>query len=116
MKWVATVTVIGLLLMYFINAAFRISVLEVEMLIHSSIRYFTGFVIFGIFCFYGHSLKFKTAAYTVLALMLADDIYDYIRDVNSFRLEILLHSLYMIIWGSLTGYLFMRQFTNKTED
>lgn len=116
MKWVGLVTIIGLILLYFINAAFKVEFTDVEMLIHSSIRYFTGFIIFGIFCFYDHSLKFKTAVYTVLILMLLDDLYDYFRDVDSLRFEIIFHSIYMLAWGSLTGYLFMRQFNHKTEN
>lgn len=116
MKWVGVVTLIGLILLYFINAAFKIEFSDLEMLIHSTIRYFTGFIIFGIFCFYGHSLRFKNAVYLVLILLLADDAYDYFREVDSLRLEIILHSIYMLLWGSLTGYLFIRHFNHKEQD
>jgi hypothetical protein len=59
--------------------------------------------------FYAHKIKLKFAVCLVLALAFADDVWDYTRNINSFNFEVLLHSLYMMAWGSLTGYVLMKQ-------
>lgn len=99
---------IGLLLLYFVDAALKINVFTTEMLIHSGLRFFTGFVILGIAVLYGHLLKFKTAIFLVLALVLADDTMDYFRNINSFSFEVMLHGIYMLLWGAVTGYAFIK--------
>ena len=83
------------------------------MLIHSALRFFTGFILIGIGVFYAHKIKLKSAVYLILALVLADDIMDYFRKVNSFNFEVMLHSMYMLLWGSLMGYAFMKHWKDK---
>ncbi len=65
----------GLILLYFVDAAFKIQIMNWEMLIHSALRFFTGFILIGIGVFYAHKIRFKSAVYLVLALVLADDIW-----------------------------------------
>jgi hypothetical protein len=48
MKLVNIAVIVGLILLYFVNAAFKINIFNWEMLIHSGIRFFTGFIILGI--------------------------------------------------------------------
>jgi len=108
MKLVSIVVIAGLILLYFIDSAFKLNPFNAEMMIHSGLRFFTGFVL-GIGVFYGHKIGLKIAVCLVLALSLADDIWDYTRNVNSFSFEVFLHSLYMLAWGSLAGYVFMKQ-------
>ena len=115
MKLVSLAMVAGLILLYFMDAAFKLQIMNWEMLIHSAIRFFTGFILIGIGVFYAHKIKLKSAVYLVLALVLADDIIDYFRKVNSFNFEIMLHSIYMLLWGSLMGYLFMRRAKHKAD-
>ena len=107
------VMIAGLILLYFVDAAFKLRLLNAEMLIHSAIRFFTGFILIGIGVFYAHKIRFKSAVYLILALVLADDIMDYVRKVNSFNFEVMLHGVYMLLWGSLTGYVFMKQLKDK---
>jgi hypothetical protein len=52
----------------------------------------------------------------VLALVLADDVWDYFRHVDSFSPEMMLHSIYMLLWGALTGYVVMRYFKDKSAE
>ncbi|WP_394754820.1 hypothetical protein [Crenothrix sp.] len=108
MKALAIALGIGLLLLYFVDAALKINVFTTEMLIHSGIRFFTGFVILGVGIFHQHIIKFKIAIYLVLILMLADDVLDYYRNIESFHFEVMLHSIYMLLWGAVTGYAFIK--------
>lgn len=107
---------VGLILLYFVNAALKISVFSWEMLIHSAIRFMVGFIVLGIGYFFGHKLNLKIAIGIVLMLLIVDDIMDYARDVTRLSAELLLHNLYMLLWGSLTGYLFMRSYKGKITD
>ena len=115
MKLIGIVTVVGLMLLYFMDAAFKLQLMNLEMLTHSALRFFTGFILIGIGVFYAHKIKLKNAVYLILALVLADDIMDYFRKVDSFNFEVMLHGIYMLLWGSLTGYVFMKQLKNKTD-
>ncbi|MDP1666534.1 MAG: hypothetical protein Q8L79_15600 [Methylobacter sp.] len=104
-----SIIIVGLILLYFIDSAFKLNPFNVEMLIHSGLRFLAGFLILGIGVFYAHQIRLKFAICLILALALADDIRDYTRDVESFTIEVMLHSIYMLLWGSLTGYMLMRR-------
>jgi hypothetical protein len=86
------------------------------MLIHSGIRFFTGFIILGIGYFYEHKIKLKVSLYLVLAIVLADDVLDYYRDVTQFSDKLMLHNIYMLLWGSLVGYLTMKYIKDKINN
>lgn len=113
MKLVSLVMVAGLVLLYFMDAAFNLQLMSWEMLIHSAIRFFGGFIILGTGVFYAHKIKLKRAVYLILVLVLADDIMDYFRNVNNFRFEAMIYSSYMLLWGALMGYLFMKRAKDK---
>jgi len=112
MKLVSIVIIVGLILLYFIDVAFKLNPFNAEMLIHSGLRFLTGFLVLGIGVFYTGTIRLKYALALVLALALADDIWDYTRNINSFSFEVMLHSIYMLSWGSLTGYVLMKQLLN----
>ncbi|MEY3288512.1 MAG: hypothetical protein RLZZ419_754 [Pseudomonadota bacterium] len=112
MKLISMVIIAGLILLYFMDAAFKIHIMNAEMLIHSGLRFFTGFILVGIGVFYAHKLTLKSAVYLIFALVLGDDIVDYVRSVEDFRFEITIHGIYMLLWGSLTGYVLMKQLKN----
>jgi hypothetical protein len=116
MKLVSIAIIVGLILLYFVNAALKINIFNWEMLVHSGIRFFTGFIILGIGYFYEHKIKLKISLFFVLALFLADDIMDYYRHVNSFSAEFMLHGIYMLLWGALLGYLSMRAIKSKIDN
>ena len=105
----------GIVLLYFVNAALKFDLFNWEMLIHSSIRFFVGFIVLGIGYFYEHKLNLKIAVYLILVLLIADDIVDYTRDVTRLSAELLLFNCYMLLWGALTGYAFMRKFKGKRD-
>lgn len=115
MKAISIVIIAGLILLYFLDTALKISLLNQEMLIHSALRFFTGFILIGIGVFYAHKIKFKTSFGLVLALVLADDIYDYFRNINSFSPEVMIHGFFFLVWGSVMGYLFMKMARKKAE-
>ena len=115
MKLITVVIIAGLILLYFLDTALKISLLNQEMLIHSALRFFTGFILIGIGVFYAHKIKFKTSVGLALALVLADDVFDYFRNVDSFNFEVMIHSVYFLIWGSILGYLFMKLAQRKAE-
>ena len=109
MKLLSIVIIAGIILLYFVDSAFKLNTFDPEMLIHSGLRFFIGFLILGIGVFYAHEIRLKFAVCLVLALALGDDIWDYTRNVNSFSFEVMLHSLYMMAWGSLAGYVLMKR-------
>ena len=115
MKFVSIALVVGLFLLYFVVAALKIDLFNWEMLIHSGIRFFTGFIILGIGYFYEHKIQLKISIYLVLGLFLADDLLDYFRNTTKFSLEIILYGIYMLLWGSTVGYLFIRFIKSKNS-
>jgi hypothetical protein len=116
MKLLNSAIFIGLILFYFVNAAFKVDIFNWEMLIHSGIRFFTGFLILGIGYFYEQKIGLKLAIYLVLGLVLADDILDYYRGVTKFSPELMLHGIYMLFWGGLVGYLTIRYLKIKANN
>lgn len=115
MKSVSIAVVMGFILLYFVVEALKIDLFNLEMLIHSSIRFFTGFIILGIGYFYEHKIQLKISIYLVLGLFLADDLLDYYRDTTRFSVELILYGIYMMLWGSLVGYLFIRLIKSKNS-
>lgn len=115
MKLVSTVIVAGFILLYFIDSAFKLNPFNMEMLIHSGLRFIAGFLVLGIGVFYAHKVSLKFAVCLVLVLALADDIWDYTRNVDSFNFEVLLHSMYMLAWGALLGYVLMKRWLDGRE-
>ena len=111
-----TAIFVGLILLYFVNAALKIDIFNLEMFIHSGIRFFTGFLILGIGFFYEQKIGFKIALYLVLALVLADDILDYYRGVTKLSPELMLHGIFMLAWGSLVGYSAIRYIKIKANN
>ena len=109
MKLIGLIIFLGLIILYFLDAAFRLEMLTMEMLGHIVLRFFIGFMILGIGVFYEHAIRFKSSMLIILVLVLGDDIFDYYRNVNSFTPEVILLSMYMLLWGALTGYITMRQ-------
>lgn len=113
MKTILPVVIIGLIVLYFLDAAFQIDNLNLEMLVHNTVRFVSGFVILGIWVWYKHRLKLKVALYFLLALLISDDIMDYVRDINSLGLEMVIHDSVMVIWGAIIGFLYMRRLKRK---
>lgn len=115
MKLIGFVMMAGLVVLYFMDIAFRIDMLNWEMIIHSAIRFFIGFMLLGIGVFYAHTLRLKSAVVLILVLVLADDIVDYTRDIDSFSFEDAIHGAFMLLWGSLMGYLVMRKWKKPAD-
>ncbi|WP_029646507.1 hypothetical protein [Methylomicrobium lacus] len=109
MKLTGLILFLGLIILYFLDAAFRLEMLSMEMLGHIGLRFLIGFLILGISVFYEHAIRFKSSVLIILALVLGDDIFDYYRHVNSFTPEVMLLGIYMLLWGALTGYVTARQ-------
>jgi hypothetical protein len=116
MKSVGIAVFVGLILLYFVNAAVKIDIFNWEMLIHSGIRFFTGFIILGIGYFYEHKIKLKISLFLVLAIVLADDVSDYYRDVTKISDKLVLHNIYMLLWGSLVGYLTIKYIKDRIDN
>lgn len=113
MKKLSSTLVFGVILLYFIDIALRIEPLDIEMLTHNLVRFFSGFVFLGILVWHNQKLKFKFAMYCILIFLISDDIYDYLRTINNLRLEMLLHDLYLVVWGAISGFFFMRYLYKK---
>ena len=74
-----------------------------------------GFVFLGIWVWYKHRLKLKVALYFVLALLVSDEIMDYLRDINNLRLETIIHDSFIVLWGALIGFFYMRGLKRKSS-
>jgi H+/Cl- antiporter ClcA len=114
MKLISCALIAGLVALYFMDIAFRINPFNWEMLTHSAIRFVLGFLLLGIGVFHAHTLKLKSALIVALVLVLADDIVDYFRNVNSFSFEVMIHSVFILFWGALVGFLFMRNLNKNS--
>ncbi len=112
MKSALLAFIIGSVLLYFVDTALRINNLELEMFIHNIIRFSLGFVFLGILVWYKRQLRFKVALICIITLSLLDVMFDYIRDVGDLSFEMVIHGVFLVIWGSVTGFLFMRK-SNK---
>ncbi|MFK5950823.1 MAG: hypothetical protein QM500_18880 [Methylococcales bacterium] len=97
---------LGLAILYFIDAALKIDNLSREMLFHNLIRFFSGFVILGIWNLYRHKLKIKVALYLIFAFMISDGVFDYVRNIDNLTFDMLIHDSYVIIWGAISGFFF----------
>ncbi|WAR44520.1 hypothetical protein [Methylomonas rapida] len=114
MKVFWVVFAIGLIGLYFVNmATLRMPLLNWDWGMHAAIRFFLGFFILGINAFYAQHLKFTSALKVILVIALLDYLYDYYIEAYRLNLEIILHGLYMVTWGSIMGYLACRNLNNK---
>jgi len=100
--------IIGLILLYFLDAALRVENLNLEMLTHNLVHFFAGFVFLGIWVWYGHRLKLKVSMYIILVLLISDNIFDYIRDIDNLTFEMLIHNLFLVGWGAISGFFYTK--------
>ena len=115
MKTLLPTVIIGLIVLYFMDAAFHIENWNMEMFVHNTVRFVSGFVVLGIWVWYKHRLKLKAALYFVLALLVSDEIMDYFRDIDNLRLELVIHDTFVVIWGSVIGFFYMRGLKRKSS-
>ncbi|XSG84883.1 MAG: hypothetical protein ACPW60_14280 [Methylohalobius sp. ZOD2] len=113
MKRLLVPLLVGLILLYFVAAAADVKIFSLEMLVRNVFHFLTGFVGMGVWIWHRRKLGFKAALYLVLAIVLAYDIVDYVRNANYLRLEMILHDLYVFMWGAVAGWLYLRQFKTK---
>ncbi len=105
MKMLVVSFTVGIIALYFLNIALlRTVILDTEWTIHAAIRFFAGFILLGISYFYAHALKLKNALYLIACIVAVDYVYDYYTQKYFFRFEIILHGIFMIIWGAFLGY------------
>jgi hypothetical protein len=106
MKMLVFSIVVGFVLLYFLNiAVFKAPILNLLWSIHAVVRFLAGFFILGISYFYAKSLTFKTALVITACIIAADYLYDYNMQEYNINFEIILHGIFMIIWGAILGYL-----------
>jgi hypothetical protein len=115
MKRLLAPLLIGLALLYFVAAAVDVKIFSMEMFIRNLFHFLTGFVLLGIWIWHKRKLTFKAAVYSILAIVLAYDIVDYIRNATYLRIEMVLHDLFVLLWGGVTGYLYLRGLKRKRK-
>ena len=108
MKIFSVCLLLGLVVLYFIDAALSIDNLNMEMFTHNLVRFFAGFIFLGIWVWYKHKLKFKVSLYIIVAFLVSDEIYDYFRNIDNFNFDMLLHDLVIVIWGAISGFFFSK--------
>lgn len=109
---------VGLILLYFLNIALlkTSGLFDPDWLIHRWLRFLVGFLVLGISSFYTKRITFKSAILIIMVLDATDYLYS--TSIGSYRLqlEIILHGVYMMTWGSLMGYLTAKWLTNRIEN
>jgi hypothetical protein len=118
MKLLVFVFTAGWIVLYFLNIALlkTSNLFDPNWLVHSWLRFLVGFLILGISSFYTKRITFKSAIFIIILLDAVDYLYD--TSIGSYRLqlEIILHGIYMMTWGSLMGYLTAKRLTNWIEN
>jgi len=115
MKIFSACILLGLVVLFFIDTALSIDDLNMEMFTHNLVRFFTGFVFLGIWVWYKHKLKFKVSLYFIMAFLVSDAIYDYVRNIDNLNFDMLLHDFVIVIWGAISGFFFSK-FINKINN
>ncbi len=115
MKILLSTILIGVIALYFMSAAFHVDYFKLEMIVHNTVRFVAGFVFLGIWVWYKRKLKLKAALYCILALLLLDDIIDYVRNINNLRFEMVIQDTFMVIWGALIGFFYMQRLKRKSR-
>jgi len=106
MKMLVFSFIVGVVLLYLLNIAIlKTPLLDLHWSIHAGIRFLVGFFLLGVSFFYAHALKLKTAVYITGFIVVIDYIYDLYTQTSGFELETLFHGIFMIIWGTILGYL-----------
>jgi len=106
MKMLVLAFIVGIVLLYFLNIALlKTPLLDLNWSIHAGIRFLAGFIVLGVSFFYAHVLKFKQAIYITACIVAADYIYDFYTQSYRLKLEIILHGIFMMVWGAILGYL-----------
>lgn len=106
MKMLIFSFIVGVFLLYFLNIAIlKTPVLDLQWSIHAGLRFLIGFIILGVSCFYAQAIRFKTALYMTACIVVMDYIYDYYALAYRLNLEIILHGIFMMVWGAILGYL-----------
>lgn len=115
MKMLSFVIIVGFILLYFLNIAL-LKTPDINWLTHSWLRFLMGFLILGILSFYAHAITFKKALWITLLIDLANYFYDYSTSAYRMQLEIILHGIFMLTWGSLIGYLTAKCLKSRNEN
>ncbi|MGZ8184298.1 MAG: hypothetical protein ACXWT1_20330 [Methylobacter sp.] len=106
MKMLVFSFIVGIGLLYFLNIALlKTPLLDLHWSIHAGIRFLIGFILLGVSFFYVHAVKFKSAVYITACIVTIDYLYDYYAHPYRFNFEIILHGVFMMIWGAILGYL-----------
>lgn len=106
MKMLGFAFIIGLIFLYFMNMALlKTAILDTEWSIHAGIRFLVGFFVMGVNYFHTKALSFKRAVKLTLVIVILDYFFDYYVEAYRLNFEIILHGIYMLVWGALMGYL-----------
>jgi hypothetical protein len=93
----------GLLLLALVDTALKIDSASREMLLHNLYHFFSGCLIFGLWVWLRRKRGIKFFVFLLLALLLLDEVMDIMRNVDQVTVAMLLHNLYLVFWGALTG-------------
>lgn len=114
MKTLGFTFIIGVFFLYFLNIAILKSATpNMEWTIHAGTRFVIGFFVMGVSYFYAKALSFKQALKLTLIIVILDYLVDYYIESYRLNFEIILHGIYMLVWGALMGYLTGRYMKNK---
>lgn len=106
MKMLSFIFILGAVFLYFINIAIlKTAIPNMEWSIHAGTRFLIGFFVMGVSYFFAKVLSFKQALKLTLIIVILDYIYDYYIESYRLNFEIIMHGIYMLVWGSLMGYL-----------
>ncbi len=105
MKKLLATFVIGLILLFFVDTAFKLDGFKPEMLIDNAIRFFWGFLLLLVWGWSKQQRKYKVFFYIFIVFIISDIILDYVQDILD--LEMIAHDLFIFFWGAISGYFFV---------
>jgi len=115
MKMLIFSFIVGAFSLYFLNIAIlKTPLLDLHWSVHAGVRFLIGFILLGVSYFYAHAIKFKTAVYITACIVVMDYIYDYYAQAHRFNFEIILHGIFMMVWGAILGYLTAKYIKEKS--
>jgi hypothetical protein len=107
MKFFWLVFFAGLIPYYFFVAALKVELDSLEILAHTLYYFFSGFIVLAGWCFYKTKKHLKILLILIFCIFFLDDLSDYVRGVDSITTEMLIYNLYVLLWGSLSGAMFI---------
>lgn len=115
MKKIIATLMVGLVLLYLLDSAFKIDGLTETMLTDNLVRFLLGFICFFYFTWTKRKFKSKFLLTIFIIFVIADSVFNYIENIEVDGLVMLVHDLYFTFWGILLSFFYVRYLKEKNS-